>query len=105
MGIVWYYLIFQRIFLLVKEFRFQEIYKEIEKLYDMLVEYLDGNYLDVEMIDIKLVLEVTFKVLLIKKYQIIIKRVIKKENKEHSTCILIIYQFYQNDLQETVESM
>ena len=28
----------------------------------MLVEYLDGNYLDVEMIDIKLVLEVTFKV-------------------------------------------
>ena len=55
MGIVWYYLIFQRIFLLVKEFRFQEIYKEIEKLYDMLVEFLDENYLDVEMIDTKLV--------------------------------------------------
>lgn len=78
----------------MKEFRFQEIYKEIEKLYDMLVEYLDGNYLDVEMIDIKLVLEVTFKVLLIKKYQIIIKRVIKKANYEQSTFILIIYQFY-----------
>ena len=54
----------------------------------MLVEYLDGNYLDVEMIDIKLVLEVTFKVLLIKKYQIIIKRVIKKANYEQSTFIL-----------------
>ena len=43
---------------------------------------------------IKLVLEVTFKVLLIKKYQIIIKRVIKKANYEQSTFILIIYQFY-----------
>ena len=105
MGIVWYYLIFQRIFLLVKEFRFQEIYKEIEKLYDMLVEFLDENYLDVEMIDIKLVLEVTFKVLLIKKYQIIIKRVIKKANYEQSTFILIIYQFYQKDLQKTIESI
>ena len=40
----------------------RDIYKEIEKLYDMLVEYLDGNYLDAEMIDIKLVREVTFKV-------------------------------------------
>ena len=40
----------------------RDIYKEIEKLYDMLVEYLDGNYLDAEMIDTKLVLEVTFKV-------------------------------------------
>ena len=78
----------------MKEFRFQEIYKEIEKLYDMLVEYLDENYLDVEMIDIKLVLEVTFKVLLIKRYQIIIKRVIKKANYEQSTFILIIYRFY-----------
>ena len=39
----------------MKEFRFQEIYKEIEKLYDMLVEFLDENYLDVEMIDTKLV--------------------------------------------------
>ena len=39
------------------------IYKEIEKLYNMLVEYLDGNYLDAEMIDNKLVREVTFKVL------------------------------------------
>ncbi len=58
----------------------RDIYKEIEKLHDMLVEYLDGNYLDVEMIDIKLVREATFKVLLIKKYQIIIKRVIKKAN-------------------------
>lgn len=38
------------------------INKEIEKLYDMLVEYLDGNYLDAEMIDTKLVLKVTFKV-------------------------------------------
>lgn len=28
----------------------------------MLVEYLDGNYLDAEMIDTKLVQEVTFKV-------------------------------------------
>jgi len=28
----------------------------------MLVEYLDENYLDAEMIDIKLVREVTFKV-------------------------------------------
>ena len=40
----------------------RDIYKEIEKLYDMLVEYLDGNYLDAEMIDTKLVQEVTFKV-------------------------------------------
>lgn len=78
----------------MKEFWFQEIYKEIEKSYDMLVECLDGNYLDVEMIDIKLVWEVTFKVLIIKKYQIIIKRVIKKANYEQSTFILIIYQFY-----------
>ena len=46
-------------------FLFQEIYikkKEIEKLYVLLVEYLDGNYLDAEMIDTKLVQEVTFKV-------------------------------------------
>ena len=55
---------------------------------------VDGNYLDVEMIDIKLVREITFKVLLIKKYQIIIKRVIKKANYEQSTFILIIYRFY-----------
>lgn len=40
----------------------RKIYKEIEKLYDLLVEYLVGNYLDVEMIDTKLVREVTFKV-------------------------------------------
>ena len=40
----------------------RDIYKEIEKLYDLLVEYLDGNYLDAEMIDTKLVREVTFKV-------------------------------------------
>lgn len=40
----------------------RDIYKEIEKLYDLLVEYLDGNYLNVEMIDNKLVREVTFKV-------------------------------------------
>lgn len=38
------------------------IYKEIEKLYDLLVEYLDVNNLDDEMIDTKLVLKVTFKV-------------------------------------------
>ena len=55
---------------------------------------VDGNYLDVEMIDIKLVREVTFKVLLTKKYQIIIKRVIKKANYEQSIFILIIYRFY-----------
>lgn len=40
----------------------RKIYKEIEKLYDLLVEYLVGNYLNVEMIDTKLVQEVTFKV-------------------------------------------
>ena len=40
-----------------------KIYIEIEKLYDMLVEYLDGYYLDAEMIDNKLVWEVIFKVL------------------------------------------
>ena len=40
----------------------RKIYKEIEKLYDLLVEYLDENYLDAEMIDTKLVLKVTFKV-------------------------------------------
>ncbi len=39
-----------------------DIYKEIEKLYNMLVEYLDGNYLDAEMINTKLVRELTFKV-------------------------------------------
>ena len=39
-----------------------DIYKEIEKLYNMLVEYLDGNYLDAKMIDTKLVREITFKV-------------------------------------------
>lgn len=31
----------------------RNIYKEIEKLYDLLVEYLDGNNLDAEMIDTK----------------------------------------------------
>ena len=41
----------------------RDIYRKIEKLYDMLVEYLDGNYLDADVIDIKLVREVTFKVL------------------------------------------
>lgn len=40
----------------------RNIYKEIEKLYVLLVEYLVGNYLNVEMIDTKLVQEVTFKV-------------------------------------------
>ena len=39
-----------------------KIYKEIEKLYNMLVEYLDVKYLDAKMIDTKLVREVTFKV-------------------------------------------
>ena len=45
-------------------FLFQEIYIYIKigKLYDLLVEYLDGNYLSAEMIDTKLVLKVTFKV-------------------------------------------
>ena len=65
MKVVQYYLIFWRICLLVNVFLFQEIYikkKEIEKLYDLLVEYLVGNYLNVEMIDTKLVQEVTFKV-------------------------------------------
>ena len=38
------------------------IYKKIGKLYALLVKYLDGNYLDAEMIDTKLVLKVTFKV-------------------------------------------
>lgn len=38
------------------------IYKEIEKLYNMLVEYLDVKYLDAKMIDTKLVREVTFQV-------------------------------------------
>ena len=33
----------------------KDIYRKIEKLYDMLVEYLDGNYLDADVIDIKLV--------------------------------------------------
>ena len=41
----------------------RDIYRKIEKLYDMLVEYLDGNYLDADVINIKLVREVTFKVL------------------------------------------
>ena len=45
----------------------RNIYKEIEKLYDLLVEYLDGNYLNVEMIDNKLVREVTFKVFINKE--------------------------------------
>lgn len=58
----------------------RNIYKEIEKLYVLLVEYLDGNYLDAEMINTKLVQKVTFKVFTIKKYQILIKRVIKKAN-------------------------
>lgn len=40
----------------------RNIYKEIEKLYVLLVEYLDGNYLDAEMINTKLVQKVTFKV-------------------------------------------
>ena len=45
----------------------RNIYKEIEKLYVLLVEYLDGNYLDAEMIDTKLVQEVTFKVFINKE--------------------------------------
>lgn len=80
MKVVWFRIIFWKICLLVNVFLFQEIYKEIEKLHDMLVEYLDGNYLDAEMIYTKLVQEVTFKVFTIKKYQILIKRVIKKAN-------------------------
>ena len=45
----------------------RNIYKEIEKLYDLLVEYLDGNYLDAKMIDNKLVRKVTFKVFINKE--------------------------------------
>ena len=44
-----------------------KIYIEIEKLYDMLDEYLDGYYLDAEMIDNKLVRKVTFKVFINKE--------------------------------------
>ena len=58
----------------------RDIYKEIEELYDMLVEYLDGNYLDAEMIDTKLVREVTFKVFANKEISNNKKRVIKKAN-------------------------
>lgn len=54
------------------------IYKEIEKLYDMLVEYLDGNYLDAEMIDNKLVREVTFKVLTNKEISNNYKKIYQK---------------------------
>lgn len=56
----------------------RDIYKEIEKLYDMLVEYLDGNYLDVEMIDNKLVREVTFKVLTNKEISNNYKKIYQK---------------------------
>lgn len=45
----------------------RNIYKEIEKLYDLLVEYLDGNYLDAKMVDTKLVRKVTFKVFINKE--------------------------------------
>ena len=45
----------------------RNIYKEIEKLYDLLVEYLDGNYLDAKMVDIKLVRKETFKVFINKE--------------------------------------
>lgn len=58
----------------------RNIYKEIEKLYDLLVEYLDVNYLDSEMIDTKLVREVTFKVFTNKEISNNYKRVIKKAN-------------------------
>ena len=63
MNVVWYYLIFWKICLLGECVSVpMDIYKEIEKLYVLLVEYLVGNYLNVEMIDTKLVQEVTFKV-------------------------------------------
>ena len=63
MNVVWYYLIFWKICLLGECVSVPtDIYKEIEKLYNMLVEYLDVKYLDAEMIDTKLVREVTFKV-------------------------------------------
>lgn len=63
MNVVWYYLIFWKIFLLGECVSVpRNIYKEIEKLYDLLVKYLDGNYLDAKMIDTKLVREITFKV-------------------------------------------
>lgn len=45
----------------------RNIYKKIEKLYDLLVEYLDGNYLDAKMVDTKLVRKVTFKVFINKE--------------------------------------
>lgn len=56
----------------------RDIYKEIEKLYDMLVEYLDENYLDAEMIDNKLVREVTFKVLTNKEISNNYKKIYQK---------------------------
>lgn len=56
----------------------RDIYKEIEKLYDMLVEYLNGNYLDAEMIDNKLVREVTFKVLTNKEISNNYKKIYQK---------------------------
>lgn len=56
----------------------RDIYKEIEKLYDMLVEYLDGIYLDAEMIDNKLVREVTFKVLTNKEISNNYKKIYQK---------------------------
>lgn len=56
----------------------RDIYKENEKLYDMLVEYLDGNYLDAEMIDNKLVREVTFKVLTNKEISNNYKKIYQK---------------------------
>ena len=63
MNVVWYYLIFWKICLLGECVSVPtDIYKEIEKLYNMSVEYLDGNYLDAKMIDTKLVREITFKV-------------------------------------------
>lgn len=54
------------------------IYKEIEELYNMLVEYLNGNYLDAEMIDNKLVREVTFKVLTNKEISNNYKKIYQK---------------------------
>ena len=68
------------------------IYKKIGKLYDLLVEYLDGNYLSAEMIDTKLVLKVTFKVFTNKE----ILNNYKKSYQKSKT--LIIY-FYFNYLQ------
>ena len=63
------------------------IYKEIEKLYNMLVEYLDVKYLDAKMIDTKLVREVTFKVFTNKE----ISNNYKKSYQKRKSKIIVFY--------------